>query len=169
MKKLILATLLLSSFITWSQAGNTGTEMKTVAGKTLHMTQTPEGLLFDEYKGKILFVEFYGHRCPYCIKAIDDYNDLQEKYKNQLAIVSVEIGGYDQKQLASFNDLYGIEYDNLTHKEAGELVPYVSRIGGFRGMVPFLAVFDKNGKFYKSASGAVTREALEAIITDLSK
>ena len=165
MKKIILLISILSLFLT---AGDKLT-MTTVDGKTLHMSKTPKGLVFDEYKGKIVFVELYGHRCPYCIKAIDPYNNLQEKYKERLVIVSIEVGGYDKKQLASFDDLYGIEYTNITQKEAGELVPYVSHLGGYRGMIPFLAIFDKNGNFYTSASGPVPEKKLEEVIAKLSK
>ena len=165
MKKIILLISILSLFLT---AGDKLT-MTTVDGNTLHMAKTPKGLVFDEHKGKILFVEIYGHRCPYCIKAIEPYNDLQEKYKDKLAIISIEVGGYDGKQLASFDDLYGIEYINISQKEAGELVPYVSRLGGYRGMIPFLAIFDRDGNFYKSASGPISESKLEEIIAQLSK
>ena len=168
MKKIITLALLVASLLTVSQAEDRLT-MTTVDGNKLHMSKTPKGLLFDEYKGKVLFVEIYGHRCPYCIKAIDPYNELQKKYKDKLAIVSVEVGGYDQKKLKSFDDLYGIEYVNITQKEAGELVPYVSKLGGFRGMIPFLAIFDTKGDFYRSASGPISKKELESIIEKLSK
>ena len=168
MKKIIALTLLIASLLTVSQAEDKLT-MTTVDGNKLHMSKTPKGLLFDEYKGKVLFVEIYGHRCPYCIKAIDPYNELQKKYKDKLAIVSVEVGGYDEKQLASFDDLYGIEYVNISQKEAGELVPYASKIGGFRGMIPFLVIFDTKGDFYKSASGPISKKELEGIIEKHSK
>jgi hypothetical protein len=74
MKKIIIFLLLAAAFLTLVQAGGEKLEMKTVDGNVLHMSKTPKGLIFDEYKGKILFVEIYGHRCPYCIKAIDPYN-----------------------------------------------------------------------------------------------
>ena len=168
MKKIITLILLVASLFAISQAEDKLT-MTTVDGNTLHMSKTPKGLLFDEYKGKVLFVEIYGHRCPYCVKAIDPYNELQNKYQDKLAIISVEVGGYDEKQLASFDDLYGIEYVNISQKEAGELVPYVSKLGGFRGMIPFLAIFDTKGDFYRSASGPISEKELESIIVELSK
>ena len=169
MKKIATLILFISSMLIFAQASEGKLAMKTVDGKVLHMRKTAGGLIFDEYKGKILFIEIYGHRCPYCIKAIDPYNALQEKYEDKLAIVSVEVGGYNEEQLKSFDDLYGIEYTNISKNQAGELVPYVSQLGGFRGMIPFLAIFDKNGKFYKSASGPIPEKELESIINTLSK
>jgi thiol-disulfide isomerase/thioredoxin len=169
MKKIIILILFFAAFLVLAQAGEEKRKMTTVDGKVLHMSKTAKGLVFDEYKGKILFVEIYGHRCPYCIKAIDPYNALQEKYKDKLAIVSVEVGGYDEAQLKNFDELYGVEYTNISQKEAGELVPYVSRIGSYRGMIPFLAIFDKKGDFYTSASGPISTAKLESIINELSK
>ena len=168
MKKIMTLALLVASLFIVGNAEEKLT-MTTVDGNKLHMAKTAKGLILDEYKGKVLFVEIYGHRCPYCIKAIDPYNQLQKKYKEKLAIISIEVGGYDEKQLASFDDLYGIKYVNISKKEAGELVPYVSKIGGFRGMIPFLAIFDKKGNFYTSVSGPISKKELESIIEKLSK
>ena len=169
MKKIVTFLLLTLSLITLSQAAGEKITMKSVKGQVLHASKTEKGLLFDELKGKVLFVEIYGHRCSYCIKAIDPYNALQKKYKEKLAIVSIEVGGYNEAQLKKFDDLYGIEYINLGQKEVGWLVPYVSQVGGYRGMIPFLAIFDKNGNFYKSFSGPVSKQELEKIIIELSK
>lgn len=169
MKKILILMVLALSLVTLGHAAGEKTAIKSVKGKVLHASKTDKGLLFDELKGKVLFVEIYGHRCPYCIKAIDPYNALQEKYKEKLAIVSIEVGGYNEEQLKNFDDLYGIDYINISQKEADWLVPYVSRIGAYRGMIPFLAIFDKSGNFYKSFSGPVSKQELEKIIGDLSK
>ncbi len=169
MKKIITLILLVASLFTLGQAAEEKLAMTTVDGNKLHMVKTPKGLLFDEYKGKILFVEIYGHRCSYCIKAIGPYNTLQEKYREKLAIVSVEVGGLDDKQLQAFDKKYGIDYINISKQEAGEIVPYVSKIGGFRGMIPFLVIFDKKGNFYTSVSGPISKNELEIIIEKLSK
>jgi len=169
MKTWLLTVLLTLSFLTLSQADEAKLAVKSVDGKVLHASRIDGGLLFDELKGKIVIVEIYGHRCPYCIKAIDPYNDLQEKYKDKLAIVSIEVGGFNEAQLKNFDEVYDIGYINMTQQAAGWLVPYVSQIGHYRGMIPFMAVFDKNGKFHTSASGEVSEKKLEEIIKELSK
>ena len=169
MKQILTAIILSLALFSYSNAAESGQAITTVNGKELHMHKTANGLTFDEFKGKILFVEFYGNRCPHCIRAIEPYNDLQDKFNKDLAIVSVEIWGLNNKDLKDFTELHGIEYTNISKAQAGELVPYVSQIGGYRGMVPFLAIFDKNGKFYKSFSGPVPKAKLEEIIKILSK
>jgi thiol-disulfide isomerase/thioredoxin len=169
MKKILLTITLLLSLSTLLQAGNDTLTVTTIKGKVLHASKIEGGLQIDEYKGKVLFVEIYGHRCSYCIKAIDPYSELQEKFKNKLAIVAIEAGGFNEAQLKNFDEIYDIGYDNITQKSAGWLVPYVSQIGHYRGMIPFLAIFDTNGKFYTSFSGPVPLEKLESIIQQLSK
>ena len=168
MKKIITLALLLASLLTITQAADTLT-MTATNGKTLHATPIPGGLVFDEFKGKIIFLEVYGYRCSYCIKAIDPYNKLQEKHKEKLAVISIEIGGLNSEQLKKFDQDHGVKFLDITKEEAGELVPYVSQLGKFQGMVPFLLIFDKNGKMYRSKSGPISNAEIENIITELSK
>ena len=169
MKNTLILILLTLSLLSTTQASEEKQVMKSVDGTLLHAGKIENGLVIDELKGKILFVEIYGHRCPYCIKEIDPLNALQEKYGKRLAIVAVEVGGYNGSKLKDFDELYGIDYINISQKEAGGLVSYVSRIGNYRGMIPFLAIFDRSGKFYRSFSGPVPEQKLEKIIEELSK
>ncbi len=169
MKKLISLALLLASLLTVTQAAVTSWTMTATNGKTLHTTAIPGGLIINELKGKIVFLELYGTRCSYCIKAINPYNQLQEKYKEKLAIISIEIGGLSNTQLKAFDANHGVKFLDITKGEAGELIPYLSQLGKFQGMVPFLVIFDKNGKFYRSVSGPISNAEIENIITELSK
>ena len=168
MKKIIILALILASILTSIQAEGRYT-MTSTSGVTLNATAILGGLVFDELKGKIVFLEVYGYRCSYCIKAINPYNKLQEKYKEKLAIVSIEIGGLNSDQLKKFDKDHGVKFLDITKKEAGDLIPYVSQLGKFQGMVPFLLIFDKNGKLYKSKSGPISNAEIENIITELSK
>ncbi len=168
MNKIIIFALLLASILTSTQASGKYT-MTSTSGVTLNATAIIGGLVFDELKGKIVFLEVYGYRCSYCIKAINPYNKLQEKYKDKLAIVSIEVGGLNSEQLKKFDKDHNVKFLDITKKEAGDLVPYVSQLGKFQGMVPFLLIFDKHGKLYQSKSGPVSNAEIESIITKLSK
>ncbi len=168
MKKIIIIALFLASMLTLIQAAGKYS-MTSTSGVTLNATAIPGGLVFDEMKGKIVFLEVYGYRCSYCIKAISPYNKLQEKYKEKLAIISIEIGGLNSEQLKKFDKDHNVKFLDITKKEAGDLVAYISQLGSFQGMVPFLLIFDKNGKLYKSKSGPVSNAEIESIITELSK
>ncbi len=166
MKKIVY---ILSFFLTLLLAEQGSIPIKSIDGKTLHTTLTPNGALIEEVKGKIVFLELYGHRCPYCIEVIATYNRLQAKYKEKLAIVAIELGGLSESELQAFDTQHNIEYTNITLQQAGALVPHISQKGGYIGMVPFLVVLDTNGNIIFTRSGPITEAELEELIAKHSK
>ena len=96
MRKLTLLMLIVSMF-TFVNASDDKMSITTVEGKTLTVIGTEDGLTIPEYKGKIIFLEFFGHRCPPCLKSISHYKKLQAKYQKNLAIVAIEVQGLEDK------------------------------------------------------------------------
>jgi len=169
MKKVLLLTLIFASLLTFSQAAEDKFTMTTTDGKTLHMTGTPTGLIFDEYKGKVVFLEFFGHRCPPCLKSIPHYKKLQEKYKDDLAIIAVEVQGLDDNELKSFTKEKGVNYVTISQEKAGQLVPYITQRAQWQGSIPFLVILDKKGDVQLMQPGMLPEAALESTIEQLSK
>ena len=170
MKKILALTLLLASLLTISQATEEDKfTMTTTDGKTLHMTGTTTGLVFEEYKGKIIFLEFFGHRCPPCLKSIKHYKKLQEKYKDDLVIIAVEVQGMNEKKLKSFVKEKGINYITIDQDNAGQLVPYISSRAQWQGSIPYLIILDQKGDVQLMQPGMLPEAALEDYIEQLSK
>ncbi len=63
---------------------------QTVDGKKLTFVGTDEGIITEEYKGKIVFLEFWGTWCGPCLLSIPHHVKLQEKYKDKLKIIAIE-------------------------------------------------------------------------------
>jgi len=143
--------------------------MTTTDGKALHMTGTPTGLIFDEYKGKVVFLEFFGHRCPPCLKSIPHYKKLQEKYKDDLAIIAVEVQGLDDNGLKTFTKENNINYVTISQEKAGRLVSYISQRAQWQGSIPFLVILDKKGDVQLMQAGMLPEKALESTIEQLRK
>jgi thiol-disulfide isomerase/thioredoxin len=133
------------------------------------MTGTTTGLIFDEYKGKIVFLEFFGHRCPPCLRSISHYKKLQSKYKDKLAIIAIEVQGMDEAQLKDFVKEKGINYVTVTQGKSGDIVPYISTRAQWQGSIPFLVILDKKGDVQLVQAGMLPEEALEDVIEKLSK
>jgi thiol-disulfide isomerase/thioredoxin len=169
MKKIMVLALLLVSFLTFAQAAEDKLTLTTIDGKTLHMTGTTTGLIFDEYKGKIVFLEFFGHRCPPCLRSISHYKKLQSKYKDKLAIIAIEVQGMDEAQLKDFVKEKGINYVTVTQGKSGDIVPYISTRAQWQGSIPFLVILDKKGDVQLVQAGMLPEEALEDVIEKLSK
>ena len=168
MKKITLA-LLFVSLMTFAQAADDKITVTTVNGKTLNIIGTDTGLTVEEYKGKVVFLEFFGHRCPPCIKSIPHYKKLQAKYKNELAIVAVEVQGMDNATLKSFVKKKGINYPTIAQEKASSLVSYISTRAQWEGSIPFLIILDKEGGVQLVQAGMLPEATLENWIKKLSK
>ena len=142
--------------------------LKTINGKILHLEGTTDGLRVKEYKGKILFLEFWGTMCPPCRMSIPHYIDLMKKYKDKLAMVAVEVQATPKDRLKKFVEAHKINYDVVAHSDAGGFVDYIARRAQWRGAIPFLLIFDKSGKIVTIQEGMLREEALEGIIKTLS-
>ena len=169
MKKVIVAVFVLVSLLSFAEAAVDKMTMTTTDGKTLHMTGTETGLVFEEFKGKIVFLEFFGHRCPPCLASISHYENLQSKYKDKLAIIAVEVQGFNDKQLKDFVKEKGINYITISQEKAGDLIPYISARAQWQGGIPFLLILDQKGNVQVAQAGMLPEEALENVIKKLSK
>lgn len=162
-------TLLLASLLSFTYAADDIITVTTVKDKTLNIIGTDVGLSIKEHAGKVVFLEFFGHRCPPCIKSIPHYIKLQEKFKDKLAIVAVEVQGLNNAQLKKFVEEKGINYPTVSQEKAGSLVPYISKRAQWEGAIPFLIVLDPKGEVQLVQAGMLPETTLEKLILKLSK
>jgi len=64
----------------------------------------------DEFKGKIVLLNFWATWCGPCRAEIPDLIDLQNKYKDQLAIVALATDEDDAALVKKFSQKAGINY-----------------------------------------------------------
>jgi thiol-disulfide isomerase/thioredoxin len=146
-----------------------GITLNTVGGKKLHIRGTENGLDVQEYRGKILFLEFWGTHCPPCLISIPHYIELSEKYKDKLAILAVEVQDTPADALKRFVSKHKINYDVVDYRTGQALVNYISRRTQWQGSIPFLLIFDPKGDYVTSQVGLLPQEALEGVIKTLTK
>ena len=78
MRKILTSALLIFSLFTYIQASEQPQMSITdIKGVTHQITGTEEGLKIKGLEGKIVFLEFFGHRCPPCLKSIPQLIKLQ--------------------------------------------------------------------------------------------
>jgi len=91
MRKIILTLMVVSAFLFGANENAKDIyKIKTVSGKELTFTDTPDGMITSPYEGKIVFLEFWGTWCGPCLLSIPHHQALQEKYKDDLRIVAIE-------------------------------------------------------------------------------
>ncbi len=168
MKKLLASALLLFALLTSTQAATSpAMSMTDIKGNTYQVTGTDEGLKIQGLEGKIVFLEFFGHKCPPCLASIPHLIDLQNKYKDKLAIVSVEVQGLNNSQLQRFAKEKGMNYIVVSDEKANGIVDYISARAQWQGSIPFLVAMDKKGNVQFVQAGMLPEASLVELIKQL--
>jgi thiol-disulfide isomerase/thioredoxin len=210
MKK-IIASLLLALFVSNTiQAEDKPFNIQTIDGKMLRFKGVAEGIVTEPYQGKIVFIEFWGTWCGPCLLSIPHHVKLQEKYKDQLKIISFETTpkvtrddlkkyisdpkNIDMKRVQWYLDNKAkteaqkksleepvhilekfraagkpINYDVVSHADAGKFIDYVAQRAGWQGYIPFLLVLDGNGNAAAMVPGMPSEKKLDDIIQSILK
>jgi thiol-disulfide isomerase/thioredoxin len=174
MKKLFATSLLILSLLTYTHAAGGQTAlaemtMTDITGKTYDVTGTEQGLNIKGLEGKVVFLEFFGHKCPPCLASIPHLIKLQKKHKDNLAIVSIEVQGYNNEQVKKFAKEKGMNYIVVSEEKAPELVNYIQQRAQWRGGIPFLVALDTQGDVQFVQAGMLPEASLEELISQLSK
>jgi thiol-disulfide isomerase/thioredoxin len=174
MKKLLTTSLLLLSLLTYTQAAENEKllaemTMTDIKGKTYDVIGTEQGLNIKGLEGKVIFLEFFGHKCPPCLESIPHLIKLQKKHKDKLAIVSIEVQGYSHEETKKFAKEKGMNYIVVSEEKASELVNYIQQRAQWRGSIPFLVALDTKGDVQFVQAGMLPEASLEELISQLSK
>lgn len=168
----ILTTLLLLTLTAFLPANAKPLAQMTLTdttGKTYNVTGTEQGLKIEGLEGKVVFLEFFGHKCPPCLASIPHLIDMQKKHKDKLAVVAIEVQGYNQQQVTEFAKEKGINYIVGSEEKSPQLVSYIQQRAQWRGSIPFLVATDTNGDVQFVQAGMLPESSLEELFTQLSK
>ncbi len=171
MIKKLLTTLLifsLTSFVLAEEKPLAQMSMTDVKGKTYNVTGTEQGLIIEGLEGKVVFLEFFGHKCPPCLASIPHLIEIQEKYKDKVAIVAIEVQGYNNTQTTDFVKQKGINYITVSEEKASNLVNYIQQRAQWRGSIPFLVALDTKGNVQFVQAGMLSEAQYEELIKQLS-
>ncbi len=169
MKKLLVLTILLFSLFSSLQAESApAMSITDVNGKTYQVTGTDQGLKIKGLEGKIIFLEFFGHKCPPCLKSIPHLSKLQTKHNDKLAIIAIEVQGYNNTQLTKFAKDKGMNYITVAQEDAGNLVDYISQRAQWQGSIPFTVAIDTQGVVQFVQAGMLPEASLEELIKQLT-
>lgn len=168
MKKILFSVLILFSLSAFSQASSQPVmKITDINGVTHQITGTEQGLKIKGMEGKIVFLEFFGHRCPPCLASIPHMIKLQKKYKKKLAVIAVEVQGLSNAQLKAFAKEKGMNYIVVADEKAGNFTNYIGQRAQWRGSIPFLVALDKKGNVQFVQAGMLPEASLEELISQL--
>ncbi len=113
-----------------------------------------------DYKGKVVFVNFWATWCPPCRAEIPHFVELVDKYgEDGFAILGISVDDpKDFKKIPEFKENYKINYPILLSN--GKVTRDYGGIGG----IPTTFVIDREGKVLGKIVGAKSKEQFEGII-----
>jgi thiol-disulfide isomerase/thioredoxin len=118
--------------------------------------KTIDNRIFDlsQFNGKVIIVDFWATWCPPCTKEIPHFIELQEKYKNEVQFIGLNVGE-KESEIKEFIKSMGINYIIGYSNENIE-----KSFGGISGL-PTTFIIGKDGKIKAKAIGYRSKEWFE--------
>lgn len=133
-------------------------ELKDQYGKTQKLS---------DYKGKVVFLNFWATWCPPCKMEMPDIQKIYEKYEKQGEKSEVVVLSVAAPNTQDEKDINGIK---AFLEENGYTYPVLMDDGGYTfgayriSSLPTTFMIDKEGNVFGYVQGGLTQEAMESII-----
>ena len=126
---------------------------------------TENTINLNDYKGRIVLLDFWYMACGYCVKAFPHLNALQQKYRDDIIVLGVNPIDNDKKsinKIPAFIKRHELSY-NVAFIERPVAESY--KIHAY----PTLYIIDQNGVIQHSevGFGATTEQDIEKVINKL--
>ena len=114
----------------------------------------------SDYKGKVVFLNFWADWCGYCLKEMPDIQQLYMDHgENQEDVVILGITyGLTQEEMAKFFEDRDLTYPTLLDENQEMFMTYGAN------SLPTTYMIDKDGNVYGYLPGMMTREIMDSII-----
>jgi len=118
----------------------------------------------DQFKGKVVVIDFWATWCPPCRAEIPGYIALQKKYADKgLVIVGISVDEEGAKAVAPFAKAKGVNYQMLLFTD-----DVVAAFGGVEG-IPTTFLIDREGNIRNKKVGMAEEADYEKLIVELLK
>ena len=166
MKILSIFLLLISFLVAGENAKKElSFDIADIQGNSYHIVNTDEGLDIKELRGKVVFLAFFGHRCPPCRMEMPGFNKFsQDKdYAKKAVILAFEVQGLDESGLKSFAKDQGLNYRLVAGSKYSQFIDLVGYRTKWNWGIPFMVVLDTKGKVVNFGNGIVSVEELKSL------
>ena len=162
MKKILLTLVALLALNSNLYAENMS--MTDTDGKSYNVVGSNSELKIEGMEGKVVLLEFFGLSCPACKQAMPHLINLQNKYKDNLQIMAIEVQNNDNGPINAYKKEHGINYTTLSNYNIGRVVRFVAEKSGWQGAIPFTVAIDTKGKVQFVQAGVIPEKDLEAFV-----
>ena len=115
----------------------------------------------DEWRGKLLILNFWATWCPPCKKEMPAFVRLQQRYGAQ-GVQFVGIALDTRDEVAKFVAEHGIDFPILAGED--DVAIYMQRLGNQIGALPFTVVVDRGGEIRHTHQGEWVEADAEQVI-----
>lgn len=176
--KAVLFFVVLFGILFWFSAQKNNNEVKTenatsqVKAKQVDKEELPAAPLFtlknldgkdvslSDYRGKIVFVNFWATWCGPCRMEIPHFVKLMDKYSDDLAILGISVDDpRDYDKIPAFSSSFNINYPILLDDKGQVNYMY----GGIQS-IPTTFVLNREGKALGRIIGARSYEQFEELL-----
>jgi thiol-disulfide isomerase/thioredoxin len=146
-------------------------ELTTVGGETIHVDEAENGIIFQEHREKVVFVLFFGYRCPPCLAEIPVLKKMVEEKGDKLAVIALEVQRLPEEQLKIFKDAKKLNYSILSGEHTGnsEFISYIAERAKWSGSIPFLVGITPKGEVGVVHLGGMGKNDFEKVFKQLSQ
>jgi thiol-disulfide isomerase/thioredoxin len=140
--------------------------LTTTKGETINIEAARGYLQSEQFKDKMILVNFWAPWCKPCLKEMPTFVELQEKYKDDFVIIAVLFKQKKTKEeLAKFMQEYKMNFPVTV----GEQNAVMARGFGDIQMIPESFLYSKDGLFLEKFVGEISKDKLEGYIKSGSK
>jgi peroxiredoxin len=124
-----------------------------------------DGVVYSlrDYRGKVVFVNFWATWCPPCRREIPDLMALQNEHEGDLVVLGISLDREGAAKVKPFVEQMGITYPILVD---GDNV--AASFGPFNS-IPMTFVVDRDGRIAEQIIGLQSKEYLHGIIEELKQ
>jgi len=167
MKKTLLTLLTLLAFTFNLYAEDM--DMVDTDGKSYKVVGTDNEIKIEGMEGKVVFLEFFGLNCPACKQIMPNLINVQDKYKEKLQVMAIEVQKHDVNPINAYKQEHGINYITLSNYDVGRVARYIMEKSGWQGSIPFVVAIDSKGQVQFAQAGIMSEEDLSQYVEDFSK
>ena len=118
----------------------------------------------ENYKGKVMFLNFWATWCPPCKKEMPDVESIYKEYgENKKDVIILGVNSEKENEVKKFLKDKGYTFPTVIDENSEVMRKY------FIQAFPTSFVIDKEGNIYGYVMGGLTKEQIKQVIEEVLK